>query len=309
MIQVEHLTRRFGDLYAVRDVSFHVARGEVVGFLGPNGAGKTTTMRILAGSLGASGGHARIGGHDVATEPRAVKRTLGYLPEHPPLYPTMTVSSYLTFAARIKGAEDPPAAVTRALGLTGLEGVSGRLLAHLSKGYQQRVGLAQALVHDPQVLVLDEPTSGLDPAQRKDIRDLIRELAAGDRTVILSTHVLPEVERLCQRVIIIAQGRIVAQDRMDALAGHRRQVRLQVGRPGEALEAALAAVPGVIEVQARPEGVYELLAEGDPRADVAQAAAPFGLLELLGRERLEDTFLRLTRDGEGPTDPGLEVQA
>jgi ABC-2 type transport system ATP-binding protein len=264
-------------------------------------------MRILAGSLGASEGRALVGGRDVATEPRAVKRMLGYLPEHPPLYPTMTVSDYLSFAARIKGVDEVGPAVTRVLGMTGLESVSGRLLAHLSKGFQQRVGLAQALVHDPRVLVLDEPTSGLDPAQRRDIRELIQALAAGDRTVILSTHVLPEVEQICQRVIIIAEGRIVAQDRIDALAGRRRTVRLQVAEPGPGAEAALRAVPGVLEVRVEADGVYELLAEGDPRAEVARAAAPFALLELSGRERLEDAFLRLT----GAKDPheAHEVQA
>jgi ABC-2 type transport system ATP-binding protein len=164
-------------------------------------------------------------------------------------------------------------------------------------------------VHDPQVLVLDEPTSGLDPAQRKDIRDLIRELAAGDRTVILSTHVLPEVEQICQRVIIIAGGRIVAQDRIDALAGRRRAVRLQVAEPGPAAEAALCAVAGVLEVRAEADGVYELSAEGDPRAEVARAAAPFGLLELSGRERLEDAFLRLTGVQEPAEDPSRKVLA
>jgi len=306
MIAVANLCRTYGDLHAVRDVTFAVGRGEVVGFLGPNGAGKTTTMRILAGSLGATSGQALIGGLDVTRHPREVKRRLGYLPEHPPLYATMTVGDYLAFAARIKGVQEVAPAVARALTLTGLEGQAGRLLAHLSKGYQQRVGLAQALVHDPDVLVLDEPTSGLDPAQRKEIRDLIRELAAGERTVILSTHVLPEVEQICQRVIILAAGRIVAEDRIDALAGRSRRIRLQVERPGAALEAALRAVPGVLGLDGGPDGTYEVDADGDARAALASAAAPFGLLELSGRERLEDAFLRLT--GAGGSNGG-EVRA
>jgi ABC-2 type transport system ATP-binding protein len=310
MIAVENLCRSFGDVHAVRDVSFGVARGEVVGFLGPNGAGKTTTMRILAGSLGASSGRVLIGGLDVALHPREVKRRLGYLPEHPPLYATMTVADYLRFAARIKGVADVGPAVARAVGLTGLSGMEGRLLAHLSKGYQQRVGLAQALVHDPEVLVLDEPTSGLDPAQRREIRELIRDLAAGERTVILSTHVLPEVEQICQRVVILADGRIVAEDRIEALAGRSRRVRLQVERPGEALEAALRAVPGVRALTPGPDGTYDLDAEGDPRADLATAAAPFGLLELQGRERLEDAFLRLTgAAGEHREEPMTRLAA
>ena len=297
MIEVQDLSRRYGEHHAVRGVNFEVARGEVVGFLGPNGAGKTTTMRILAGSLGATGGRALIGGVDVAEHPRQVKRRLGYLPEHPPVYGNMTVGAYLRFAARIKGVADPKAAALATLQRVGLEGMQGRVVSHLSKGYQQRVGLAQALVHDPEVLVLDEPTSGLDPAQRKEIRELIRALAAGDRTVILSTHVLPEVEQICERVIIIERGRIVAEDTLEALASLKRRVRLQVARPDEALEIALEALEGVARVEVLGEGRYELDASEDVRAAVARAAAPFDLLELQGRERLEDTYLRLTGDG------------
>lgn len=297
MITVEKLSRSYGDHEAVRGVSFQVARGEVVGFLGPNGAGKTTTMRVLAGSLGATAGRVLVDGVDVAGEPRTVKRRLGYLPEHPPLYGPMTVGDYLRFAARIKGVDDPAAATQRVLGRAGLGKVEGRVVGHLSKGFQQRVGLAQALVHDPDVLVLDEPTSGLDPAQRKEIRELIRELAAGDRTVILSTHVLPEVEQICQRVIIIDQGRIVAEDRIDALGGEQRRVHLWVGRSDEALEAALEAIPGVQNLEQREPGRYELRTRGDVRAVVARTAAPYDLLELQGRERLEDAYLRLTGAG------------
>ncbi len=300
MIKVENLSRRYGDQLAVRDLSFEVARGEVVGFLGPNGAGKTTTMRILAGSLGATAGRAQVGGVDVSVDPRRVKRRLGYLPEHPPLYASMTVGDYLRFAARIKGAPDPRAATVRAVGMVGLVGLEGRMIAHLSKGYRQRVGLAQALVHDPDVLVLDEPTSGLDPAQRKEIRDLIQELAAGDRTVILSTHVLPEVESLCERAIIIDQGRIVAEDRLDALASDRRLIRLQVARPDPELLRALGAIPGVDAASDHGGGHYELDTAGDVRAAVARTAAPWDLLELQGRERLEDAYLRLTGPAAAP---------
>jgi ABC-2 type transport system ATP-binding protein len=294
MIKVENLSRRYGEHLAVRDVSFEVARGEVVGLLGPNGAGKTTTMRILSGSLGATGGRALVCGRDVALEPREVKRRVGYMPEHPPLYTNMTVGEYLRFAARIKGVDDPAAATARTVERVGLAEVQGRLVAHLSKGFQQRVGLAQALVHDPELLILDEPTSGLDPAQRKEIRELIRELIEGDRTVILSTHVLPEVEQICQRVVIIAQGRIVAEDRIDALASDQRRIRLQVERPDPALHRDLAAIPGVRRVQALEGGHYELDTSGDVRAEVARAAASWDLLELRGRELLEDAYLRLT---------------
>ena len=171
-------------------------------------------------------------------------------------------------------------------------------MAHLSKGFQQRVGLAQALVHDPDVLVLDEPTSGLDPAQRKEIRDLLRELAAGDRTVLLSTHVLPEVEDLCQRVIIIDQGRIVAEDHIEALAGVQRVVRLRVGRPEQTLTAALQGLEGVCGVTPMGEGRFDLATTADVRAQVARVAVDFDLLELSGRERLEDSYLRLTAGHE-----------
>jgi ABC-2 type transport system ATP-binding protein len=300
MIKVENLTRHYGEHTAVEGVCFEVARGEVVGFLGPNGAGKTTTMRILAGSLGASEGRALVDGLDVAEHPRRVKRRVGYLPEHPPVYGTMSVGDYLRFAARIKGVDDPRAAVDRTIRQVGLAEMEGRVIAHLSKGYQQRVGLAQALVHDPDVLVLDEPTTGLDPAQRKEIRDLIRGLAAGERTVILSTHVLSEVEQLCERVIIIERGRIVAQDSIEALASERRRIRLQVAEPGERLELALAAIPGVEALRRQGENRYELETTGDVRADVARIAAEAGLLELLGRERLEDAYLRLTGAPDAP---------
>jgi len=299
MIKVEDLSRRYGEHLAVRDVNFEVARGEVVGFLGPNGAGKTTTMRILAGSLGATSGRALVDGLDVAEHPRKVKRRLGYLPEHPPVYANMTVGDYLRFAASIKGVDEPAAAVTATLKRVGLEGMQGRIVSHLSKGFQQRVGLAQALVHDPDVLVLDEPTSGLDPAQRKEIRDLIRELADGERTVILSTHVLPEVEDICERVIIIEQGRIVAEDTIDALASLQRRIRLQVGRPDLTLEQAIREIPGVQRVEALAGGRYVIDADGDLRAAVARIAAPADLLELQGREKLEDAYLRLTKRTTG----------
>ncbi|MBN1334505.1 MAG: ABC transporter ATP-binding protein [Deltaproteobacteria bacterium] len=293
MIVAEHLTKRYGTTLAIDDVTFEVQKGEVVGFLGPNGAGKTTTMRILAGSLGATSGRALIDGLDVFESPLETRRRVGYLPEVPPLYPNMTVNGYVRFAARIKGAVDLDAAVDRVLGRVGLADMGGRLVGHLSKGFQQRVGLAQALVHDPEVLILDEPTSGLDPAQRKEIRDLVKDLA-GERTVILSTHVLPEVEDVCQRVLIIAGGRIVASDAIDALAGGERFVRVRVGRPGPELEAALAAIEGVTECSPEGEGRYAIRTREDRRAEVARTAACWDLLELTGRERLEDIYLRLT---------------
>jgi ABC-2 type transport system ATP-binding protein len=218
MIEVRNLTKRFGELTAIRDVSFSVARGEILGFLGPNGAGKTTTMRILTGYMPASAGTVTVDGFDVFENSFEVRRRIGYLPETPPLYTDMTVESYLDFVARIKGVArmNIGAATERALQTCGLVEVRHRLAGHLSKGYRQRVGLAQALIHDPPVLVLDEPTIGLDPRQIIEIRKLIRTLA-GDRTVILSTHILPEVSQICEKVVILASGRIALEERMDTL--------------------------------------------------------------------------------------------
>jgi ABC-2 type transport system ATP-binding protein len=293
MIEVEGLTKRYGEFVALTDVSFRIAPGEVVGFLGPNGAGKSTTMRILAGALGATAGYARVGGFDVAEAPSRVQAILGYAPEVPPVYGNMVVRDFVRFAATIKGVADVGAAAERAMERVGLSAVAHRLVDNLSKGNRQRVGLAQALVHDPRVLVLDEPTSGLDPAQRREILDLIQELAAGERTVILSTHVLSEVEATCSRVMLIHRGRLIAQDALSNLGDHGRRVRLELSRPSEDAIAALRAVPGVSGVERDGE---ELLvhAERDVRAEVAVAALPFGLLGLHGRQRLEDVYLNLT---------------
>lgn len=296
MIEVERLTKRYGTTTAIEDVSFSVQKGEVVGFLGPNGAGKSTTMRILSGSLGASQGKAMVAGTDVAEDPRKVQAILGYSPEVPPLYTNMTVGDYVAFAARLKGVTDVPTAVNTALERVGLAPDRRRLIEHLSKGYRQRVGLAQALVHNPSVLILDEPTSGLDPAQRVEIRDLIAELAAGERTVVLSTHVLAEIEAICTRVVIINRGRIVATDPISKLAHDGRTVRLEVGRPGEELRAKLAALAGVSAVEVEG-GHLVVRADRDVRAAVATIAAPFDLLEMAGRERLEDIYLKLTTGG------------
>jgi ABC-2 type transport system ATP-binding protein len=218
MIEVRNLTKRYGDLTAIEDVSFSVASGEILGFLGPNGAGKTTTMRILTGFMPASGGTATVDGFDVFENSFEVRKRIGYLPESPPLYTDMTVEGYLYFVARIKGMARAAIgeATDRALEVCGLTEVRHRLTGHLSKGFRQRVGLAQALIHNPPVLVLDEPTIGLDPRQIIEIRKLIRHLA-GDRTVILSTHILPEVSQICEKVVILAAGRIALEERMDNL--------------------------------------------------------------------------------------------
>ncbi|MCA9569965.1 MAG: ATP-binding cassette domain-containing protein [Myxococcales bacterium] len=298
MIQVEQLSKTYGPARAIEKLSFEVEKGEIVGFLGPNGAGKSTTMRILAGALGATSGRARIGGIDVFEQPKRVKAMVGYLPERPPLYTEMTVRAFLRFCAHIKGAKDPARAVERSIERVGLKEVANRYIDHLSKGYRQRVGIAQAIVHDPAVLILDEPASGLDPAQRVEIRKLVRELAEGATTVILSTHVLPEVEAICGRVIIIDRGVIRKVAPVDSLTS-ATGVSLEVQRPSQALLDALAAVDGVTEVADRGGGHVELACARDVREEVARVAVDAGLLRMGPTGGLEDVFLRLTgHEGE-----------
>jgi len=222
MIEVANLSKRYGDLPAVRDVSFTAADGQILGFLGPNGAGKTTTMRIITGFMPATSGTVRVDGFDVFEQSTDVRRRIGYLPENPPLYNDMSAEGFLRFVARLKGVArgEIATALERVLETCGLTGVRNRLLGHLSKGFRQRVGLAQALIHDPPVLVLDEPTIGLDPRQIIDIRTLIKTLGA-KRTVVLSTHILPEVSQVCDKVVIINDGRIVVEDQLANLTRGR----------------------------------------------------------------------------------------
>lgn len=218
MIEVQHLTKRYGDITAISNVSFQVASGQILGFLGPNGSGKTTTMRIITGFMPATSGTVKVAGFDIFDDSFEVRKRIGYLPEIPPLYNDMTVSSYLRFVARIKGVPKAEIgdALDRALTRCGLTEVINRVNGHLSKGYRQRVGLAQAIIHNPAVLVLDEPTVGLDPQQIIEIRTLIKELA-GAHTVILSTHILPEVAQVCEKVVIINAGHVVVEDMLTNL--------------------------------------------------------------------------------------------
>jgi ABC-2 type transport system ATP-binding protein len=305
MIQAESLTKHYGEVRALDGVSFHVERGEIVGLLGPNGAGKTTTMKILTCFLPPSAGTARVAGHDIFDEPLAVKRSVGYLPEDPPLYNELTVEEYLAFAGRLKGLSGSELRVARARALEkcGLADVAGRLIANLSKGYRQRVGLGQALIHNPPVLILDEPTIGLDPVQIREIRSLIKGLAV-EHTVILSTHILPEVTATCQRVIIINEGKIVAVDTYENLSqevGTSRRIHLKVRRPGSEFADRLLALDGVLNVEPDAEGSYrvESRMDQDLREEVARAAVESGagLLELAGvAVSLEEVFLRLTTE-------------
>jgi len=301
MIDVIQLEKSYGEVRAIGGLNFRVNPGEVVGFLGPNGAGKTTTMRILCGCIGATSGTATIGGHDVTGAPEKVKAMVGYLPESPPLYEHMVARDYIVFAATIKGVADPEAATDKAIQLVGLDREVGglpasqRIIAHLSKGYKQRVGLAQALVHDPAVLVLDEPTSGLDPAQRREIRDLLLDLARAEkRTVILSTHVLAEIEAICDAVVVINQGEVVAQGTIEQLRSASASLRVHVAHPTPKLLSELRGIEGVTAVDDAGDGHYTLSTESDVRAAVAKISSPSGLLLLQQSEGLEDIYLRLT---------------
>ncbi len=305
MIEVERLNKQFGGRPAVTDVSFTVSRGEILGFLGPNGAGKTTTMRILTCFMPASSGTARIAGFDVFENSMEVRRRVGYLPESPPLYGEMTVRAYLDFVARLKGvaARSVAGRIDYVAARCGLTDVLGRVIEHLSRGFRQRVGLAQALINDPPVLILDEPTVGLDPAQIVEIRQVIKSLA-GEHTIVFSTHILPEVTATCSSVVIINYGRIVVAGPLAALASGGsggQQLRLQVARDGEVVRQELSAIPGVVSVQAEVEvpGAYSMSLDGagDLRERIAARVVErgWGLLELTPiTPSLEDIYLSLT---------------
>ncbi|MBN1556965.1 MAG: ATP-binding cassette domain-containing protein [Lentisphaerae bacterium] len=306
MIQVEHLTRRFGRTTAVDNVSFRVARGEILGFLGPNGAGKTTTLRILACALAPTGGRVYVNGLDVFTQSLAVRRRVGYLPENLALYPDMRVGEYLRYRGRLKGLGRRALRIRVADAVTrcGLAGAERQMIGRLSRGYRQRVGLADALLHDPAVLLLDEPTIGLDPYQIRETRRLIAGLG-GRHTVILSSHLLPEVETVCQRVLIMNRGAIVACDTPETLAARmkaRAELRAEIRGPREAVTDVLRRVPGVAHVSGTGDGEwgqYACLCEDaeDLREAVFRAVAGQGwtLRELRTvRRNLEDVFMALT---------------
>ncbi len=316
MIRVEHLTKFYGSIAAIQDVSFSVEKGEIVGFLGPNGAGKTTTMRILACFMPASGGTATVAGYDVFTQSLEVRRRIGYLPEHVPLYNDMPVAAYLDFVAEVKGVgrTERRRWVAEVIERCLITDVRHRLIGRLSKGYRQRVGLAQALVNDPEVLILDEPTIGLDPKQIIEIRSLIKSLA-GQHTVILSTHILPEVSMVCSRVIIINQGQIVAVDSPENLTtrlSRSHRIQVQVEGPVNEILAELRRVPGVLSVDHKSlvDGIGTYLVESardrDVRRDLSAAimGRGWGLLELRGMGMtLEDIFIKLVTKEEAAAVP------
>lgn len=304
MIEVRNLTKDYGDRRAIESLNFKVEKGEVVGFLGPNGAGKSTTMKIITGFMAPTSGEALVCGFDVFENPIEVKKRIGYLPETPPVYGDMYVKDYLEFVANLKGVEKSRIAklVASSIEKTNLGNVQNRLIQNLSKGFRQRVGIAQAIVSDPEVLILDEPTVGLDPKQVAEIRDLIKELR-GHHTIILSTHILPEVEATCERIIIINQGRIAAQETLSnitsATKGATRQITFRVLRKQEELVAHLATLPQVVKAAkgVAPGSVaVEINGNDEVVEKIASEVVIFGagLIEMHSMAQLEDVFLKLT---------------
>ena len=310
MIEVKGVTKKFGQVTAVDNISFEVRRGEIVGFLGPNGAGKTTTMRILSCFMPPTEGTAEVAGYDILKDPLAIKRRIGYLPESPPLYPELTVLDYLKFVSRIKGLSGQliPDRLDAVIETCAIGDVLDQLTGKLSKGYRQRVGLAQALVHDPEVLILDEPTAGLDPEQIIETRKLIKALA-GQHTVILSTHNLPEVSMTCERVIIINRGRVVAEDTPQELTARLQGsqiLSMTADGPQEAVRRLISFLSGVVlDVQSDDNGVHTFQIETargqDIRRELARSVIQdgHGLLELKQEAMsLEDIYLQLTTSEE-----------
>ncbi len=313
MIEAEGLTKFYGPIGAIRNVSFRIEKGEVVGFLGPNGAGKSTTIRILTCYMPPSSGTATVEGLDVMDNSLRIRQKIGYLPENVPLYKELTVNRFLRFAASAKGIEAKKisAEISRVISICGLEKNANRIIANLSKGFRQRVGLAQALLNDPSVLILDEPTIGLDPTQIIEIRRLIKDLRE-ERTILLSSHILPEVAQLCQRVVIINKGEIVATDSPANLTSQLQKtakILLEVSGPSQALEQGIKNMAGVEKVSVESNGTSRFVIETDPSREMRSQIAAMavekgcGLLELRSIQlSLEDIFMQLVTEepaGEG----------
>lgn len=307
LIEARRLSRMYGNNVAVSELNLTLGKGEILGLLGPNGAGKTTTMRMLTGCLAPSGGEVRINGISLADDPAGAKRSLGYLPEKPPVYPELTVNEYLGYCAGLHGipGHAREAAVAKAAEACGLTQVAHRLIGNLSKGYQQRVGLAQAIIHRPPVIILDEPTVGLDPIQIREIRSLIAELGR-EHSVILSSHILPEIQAVCSRVMIINQGRVVYADTMEnAQDGQFDSFRIALSQSADT--AALAAITAVSSVDELGDNEYRLHhdKDADPRAELVKLVADrgWGLLELVPeRTTLEEIFVNLTSGEARPAE-------
>lgn len=302
LVQVENLSRYYQSNRAINSLSFSLKAGEVLGFLGPNGAGKSTTMQVISGNLAPSEGEVSIAGHDIIETPRAAKKHLGYLPEHPPVYRDASVDEYLKYAARLHrlGSGQVPTALARVKQQCGLNAVGDRLIGNLSKGYQQRVGIAQAIIHDPPVVILDEPTVGLDPIQIREIRELIRSLGS-ERSVILSTHILSEVQATCDRVLIIRAGELIYNASIESLQhGHESSVRVALRQRVEPAE--LTGLAGVEHVEPLDDGRIRVFFAPEASPDALVAAAveqQWGLYELIPEQQsLEDLFIELTHHEE-----------
>ena len=320
MIEVRNLVKRYGDFEAVRGVSFSVKEGVICGFLGPNGAGKSTTMNIIAGTLAATEGEVTVNGYDVYEDPIGAKSSIGYLPEQPPLYPDMTVEEYLAFVGRARGLDDVWPRVDAAMKKTGLTDYADRLIKNLSKGYKQRVGIAQAIIADPKIVILDEPTVGLDPRQIIEIRSLIRELGK-DHTVILSSHILGEISEVCDEAVIIAHGEIVAADSLENLVNRyegKNIVDLTARGDAETVRRIVDSVPGITdaEIEQKPMGVVRARITADRQTDVREplffrfADAKMPLLSMSYEETtLEKVFLELTADRPRTTASSASGQA
>lgn len=300
LLDAQSLTRKYGNNLAVNDVSFQINQGEVLGFLGPNGAGKSTTMKMLSGNLAPDLGQITINGFDLIDNPQQAKAHIGYLPEQPPLYKELTVSEFLTFAAKLNNVSSVKTTVDITIQRCGLEQVAKRLIANLSKGYQQRVGIAQAIIHSPAVVILDEPTSGLDPIQIRQIRQLIREIA-DEHSVILSTHILPEVQTLCDRVQIISQGQLLFSDGIDALTSHMQTSSLLIELSSPPSISELVNMTGVDEVEALSDKRFRLIHSPDsnPTETILRTAIDnqWQLKQLTPEQHsLEEVFLKVIKD-------------
>ena len=316
MIRVTELTKDYGSRRAINEITFNARKGEILGFLGPNGAGKTTTMRILTGYMPPTSGIAEIGGYDVIEHSLEVRRIVGYMPETVPLYSEMTVEEYLLYMANLRNIKNADEQVKTTLKMVELSERAHGYIGKLSKGMRQRVGLAQALIHKPDVLILDEPTIGLDPAQVVNFRNLIKEIGR-DRTVILSTHILPEAQQVCDRVLIINKGKIVAEDtpsQLQARLSGSRRVTLEVRGDGSDLPNLVSNIPGITHTAMKSDSTleFEALPGYDPRPQVARAVveAGYDLLEMQPVSMsLEDIFLQLTREEPNAQDAMPELDA
>ncbi|MCH5252372.1 MAG: ABC transporter ATP-binding protein [Lachnospiraceae bacterium] len=311
MIEVKNLVKRYGNRNVVDNLSFTVEKGQIVGFLGPNGAGKSTTMNMITGYISATDGSIKVNGYDIYDEPEKVKECIGYLPEQPPLYPDMLVYEYLSFVCDLKKVKktEKEKTLSKVMRLTKITDVSHRLIKHLSKGYKQRVGIAGAMIGDPDILILDEPTVGLDPKQILEIRALIRELSKS-HTILLSSHIMQEVSAVCNQILIINEGRLVVSDRPDAISKHIEQTNdltLKVKGNKDLIKSVLEKVPNVEKIKVLntgEEGIYQAelssLVEFDVREDVffALADVKCPILEMNSKEpTLEEAFIRLTGEG------------